>query len=128
MAAVSAAEALQAAALAALRNVGGLGVHDGAPVQAVAPHALVEIGPETDWGHKSGVGRELRLALVLRDAGERPVRLRRLMREAEAAVLGMGGGLDGWRVASLGLVRALASRERAGWVGLVEFRVRVLAG
>jgi hypothetical protein len=38
----------------------------------VAPYAIVETGPEIDWSHKSGAGRELRLAVTLRDKGERP--------------------------------------------------------
>lgn len=124
---MSAGEALQEAVLGALAAIDGLGLYDGAPLQAVAPHAVVEIGPETDWGHKSGAGRELRLAVVLRDEGERAVRLRGLMAEVEAIVLGLGTGLEGWRVISLRLARAMATRERSGWVGLVEFRARLLA-
>ena len=38
-------------------------VYPGPPLQAAFPHAVVECGAETDWGHKSGRGRELRLAV-----------------------------------------------------------------
>lgn len=125
---MSAAEVLQAAAIAALGGIEGLGIYDAPPLQAVPPHAVVEVGPERDWGHKSGVGRVLRLAVVLRDRGERPARLRRLMGESEAALLGMSGALAGWQVVNLRLVRASASAERAGsWVGLVEIEARLLA-
>ena len=62
----------RAAAVKALERVAGIGrVHDAAPVTASAPHALVEIDAETDWGHKSGSGREIRLAAILRGEGER---------------------------------------------------------
>ena len=81
---MSAGTELQAAAVAALADVAKLGgVYDGLPVQAVVPYATVETGPETDWGHKNGAGREVRLAVTIRDEGERPSRLRRLMAEAE---------------------------------------------
>jgi hypothetical protein len=126
---VSAAEALQAAAIAALGAIEELGgVYDGPPLQAAAPYAVVEAGPATDWGHKSGAGRELRLALVIRDEGESPARLRRLMAAAEAAALALGPELPGWRIVSLALVRAMATRERGErWVGLIELRARLLA-
>lgn len=125
---MSAGEALLAAALDALAGVPGLGAYDGSPIQAVSPYAVVEIGPEADWGHKSGAGRELRMATILRDEGERPGRLRQLMAACEAALLGVPAELDGWRVASLALVRSRTSRERnGGWIGLVEIRARMLA-
>ncbi len=68
--------ALQEAAVAALREVEGLnGIYDAPPLQAGAPFAIVEVGLESDWSHKSGAGREVRLAVTVRDKGERAVRL-----------------------------------------------------
>lgn len=124
-----AGEALRSAAMAALGAIDGVGVYDGAPVQAALPYAIVEIGPESDWGHKSGAGRELRLAATLRDKGERPERLRALMAEAESALTGLGGALDGWRLVTMAMVRSRLVTPRAGeaWVGVVEFRARMLA-
>lgn len=123
---MSASEVLLAAAVAALKGVEGLSVHDGAPVQAAFPYALVETGPESDWGHKASEGREMRIAAVLKDAGERPSRLRRLMGEAEAALAGLPPLLEGWRLVTMVLLRARLVRDRAAWTAVIEFRARML--
>jgi hypothetical protein len=125
---MTAAEALQSAAMAALADLEGAGVHDGRPLQASVPHAVVEVGPESDWGHKTGAGRELRLAVVLHDKGERPSRLRRLMGEAEARLAAMAREADGWRIVTLHFLRGRTVRDTPGrWAGVVEFRARMLA-
>lgn len=129
---MSAAVALQEAAIAALQGVAELGiVHDGQPLQAAFPHATVEAGPERDWGHKSGVGREVRLAVTIRDAGqssgEQPTRLKRLMSEVEAAVGGLSS-VEGWQLVTLHFLSSRLARDRqSGWIGLIEYRARMLA-
>jgi hypothetical protein len=125
---MSAGVELQAAAIAALQGVAELGaVHDGQPLQAVVPYAVVEAGPETDWGHKSGAGREVRLAVTLRDEGERPARLRRLMAEVETMVSGLAT-VAGWQLVTMRFLSSRVARDRqSGWIGLVEFRARLLA-
>lgn len=119
---------LQAAAVAALQAVAELGgVYDGPPVQAVAPYAIIEAGPETDWGHKSGAGREVRLAVTIRDEGERPQRLRRLMGEVEDALAGLAT-VQGWQLVTMRFLSSRTAKDRqGGWIGLVEFRARLLA-
>ena len=125
---IGASEALAGAAAAALSDIEGLtGVHEGVPVQAAPPYALVEAGPETDWSHKSGAGREVRLAVALRGRGERPARLRGLAAEAEAAIEALGGEIGGWRVVTLRFVRSrLIAEGRGDWVALSEYRARML--
>lgn len=124
---MSAQEALLATATAALGSLDGVGVYDGMPVRATPPYAVIEIGPEIDWSHKSGAGRELRLAVTLRDKGETPARLRRLMGEAEQAI-GGADDMTGWRLASLAYVRGRIIREAPQqWAGVIEFRARMLA-
>lgn len=130
-AAMSAAgEAMRAAAVAALGRIGGIGrVYDAPPIQAAVPYALVEADVETDWSHKSGGGREVRLAASLFDKGERPVTLRALVGEAEAALGAIGGALGGWRLVSMQHLRTRIVREpKGGWAGVIEFRARLLAG
>lgn len=125
MSAPGAGAALIEAAMAALRPVLG-GVYDGPPIQAALPYAVVEAGPERDWSHKSGEGRELRLAVVIRDKGERPERLRTLMAEAEAA-LRAPGAAEGWELASFRFLAGRIGREReGGWAGTIEYRARML--
>lgn len=124
----SAGEALIAAVTAALGEVAGLnGVYDGPPLQAAFPYAVVDAGPESDWSHKSGEGRELRLAVTIRDQGERPARLRALIRAAEAAIGGIERDLDGWRLVTLVFLRSRMLRETgAAWAAAIEFRARML--
>ena len=124
-----AGEALRTAAVAALERVSGIGrVYDAPPLTAAAPHALVEIDAEADWGHKSGAGRELRLAATLTADGERPVRLRAAAGAAEAALRGLGGALDGWQLVTMQHVRTReVRRSKGGWAAVIEFRARLLA-
>ena len=94
--------ALAAAAAEALRAVDGLHVFEAPPLQAGAPYALVQAGPETDWGHKSGAGREVRLTVTLAVRGERGEALSGLAESAEAAAAGVarwragGSSACGW--------------------------------
>jgi hypothetical protein len=124
-----AGEALRAAAAAALESVGGIGrVYDSPPLQSALPHALVSIDLATDWSHKSGAGREVRLAAALSDKGERPERLRVLVGEAEAALAALGGSLPGWRLVSMQFLRSRTVRSAGGqWTAVIEFRARLLA-
>lgn len=125
-----AGEALREAAVAALKGVDGIGrVYDAPPIQAALPHALIECDLESDWGHKSAEGREVRLAATLFDKGERPERLRRLCRESEAALGRLAGSLGSWRLVTMRYLRTRIVREQKGsWAGVIEFRARLLAG
>jgi hypothetical protein len=127
---VSVQAVLQAALADCLRGAGGLdgvAVFDAPPVRGALPYVVIEEAVLGDWSTKDMAGREGRLAVTIRDGGERPVRLRGLAGAAEDAVLGMAGEVgEGWRVASLVLVRSRLVREGAGWVSVSEFRVRVL--
>lgn len=125
------AEAVLHAALAeALAGVAGLNrVEPGASVRATPPFA--EIGPllASDWGTKDKAGRELRVAVRVRDLAERAGRLHELSGAVQAAIEAMPRDLSGWRVASLTFLRSRVASEKAGlWAAVVEYRVRVLAG
>lgn len=104
------------------------GVFDAQPLRGVRPYALIEDALLTDWSTKDLIGREGRLSVTLFDQGVSPRRLRGLIGEVEAAVLGLPRMLgEGWRVASLSVVRSRVVREGEGrWAALCEFRVRML--
>ena len=123
-----AGQALAEAALAALRPIAALnGVYDGPPLAAAYPYALIETGPEADWSHKSGEGRELRLSILLRDKGERPERLRLIVAAAEAAADAIGPDLAGWRLVNLLFLRGSMLRGTgAAWTAAIEYRARLL--
>ena len=125
-----AAQALQAAAIEALQSVEALGtVSAGAPLQSAFPHAIVECGAESDFSHKSGRGRELRLAVTVRTAGEDPGRAQALAEAADAALSGLAP--TGWAIASFAFLRARTVAEprggERGWALVSDYRVRLLA-
>lgn len=124
---------LSAAVVAALRDHAGVadvvtGVFDAPPVRAARPYAVVEDATLGDWGTKDMAGRDGRLAVLLYDSGERPLRLRALAGEAEAAIDAMARDLgEGWRVVTLVLARSRIVREGEGrWAAMSEWRVRLL--
>lgn len=123
-----AGQALAEAALAALRAVDRLNaVCDGPPLTAAVPYATVETGPESDWSHKSGDGRELRLAIQVHDKGESPARLRAIVAQVEEAAAGIGPELAGWHLVNLVFVRAAMLRSTgAAWTAAIDYRARLL--
>lgn len=123
-----AGQILAEAAIAALRGIDGLnGVYDGPPLTAAFPYAMVATGPESDWSHKSGEGRELRLSILVRDKGERPARLRELVAAIEGVVMEIGADLTGWRLVNLVFVReAMLQETGAAWSAAIDYRARLL--
>ncbi|MCF8708573.1 DUF3168 domain-containing protein [Rhizorhapis sp. SPR117] len=124
--------AVQAAAVAAMNGHAPLasavsGVFDGPPPDACFPYVAMAESPCVDWSHKSGRGREIRLAITVWDDGARASRLHGVMRDVEAAIEEMPVGLDGWRMVNLRFLRSRVVRDADGpWAGLVEYRVRVM--
>lgn len=128
---IGASEALRVSVAARVAEASGLAVYDAPPVQAAFPYALVEAGSVTDWGHKNGTGREARIAVTLRDAGELPVRLRAAMAEVEAALAASVPEAEGWQVVTFTWLRSRAVRDgrppaRIEWTGLIEYRAHML--
>ena len=123
-----AGQVLEETVLTALRTLDGLnGVYDGPPLSAAFPYAVVEAGPESDWSHKSGEGRELRLSIQVHDRGERPARLRVLVAEIEAKVLQAGPELAGWRLVNFVFLReAMLRSTGAAWTAAIDYRARLL--
>jgi hypothetical protein len=117
---------LQTAVAAALNGVGGLtGVFDGPPPRAAYPYVALDATTESDWSHKSGVGREVMVAITIWD--DEPVRLHSLADWVEAA-MGSLGPVDGWQLVTMQLVRRRVVRDVAGpWAAAVDFRARMLA-
>jgi hypothetical protein len=122
--------ALRAAAIETVEALDLGGVYPGPPLQAAFPHAVVECGPETDWGHKSGRGREVRLAVILRDSGERPDRAQAFAEVVESAIAA-GLVVEGWRLVTLAMLRCRTVAEgrggKAGWAVAIDYRARMLA-
>ena len=128
---MSAEAVFQAAMIAALDAAVGArlnGIFDGPAVKATPPYAEVGELLSIDWSTKDAEGRELRSLIQLRDRAETAVRLLALACDADAAIRGMAPALDGWRIASVALVRNRIVRSGVGqWTALIEHRARVLA-
>lgn len=125
----SAESVVRAGVIAALRGVDGLnGVYAGPPVKATPPYAELGELLGIDWSVKDRAGRELRLLVTVRDAGDTPARIEPLVAAVSAAIEALPRVLDGWHVASLVLVRSRLGGAAPGrWSASVEYRVRVLA-
>lgn len=123
---MSAGGALQAAIAAALSGVEGLGgVFDGPPARAAYPYAALDASTESDWGHKSGAGREVLVAITLWD--DQPIRLYELADQVETQMQSLPD-LDGWQLVSMQLMRRRVLRDVAGpWAAAIDFRARMLA-
>ena len=129
---MSAEAVLQAALLAALRGdavlAAGLNGVAGAPgVKSSVPYAELGELLAIDWGTKTAAGRELRLGVTVRDAGETGARAQALAGAAGKAIELLPRDLASWRVASVAFVRSRVVRGRGGeWAASVEYRVRMM--
>jgi hypothetical protein len=123
---VSAGGELQAAIAKVLASIGELtGVFDGPPARAGFPYAAIDASLESDWGHKSSIGREVMVAVTIWD--DQPVRLQRLADEAEGKVLAVAVPGE-WQLVTLRLMRRRTIRDVAGpWASAIDFRARLLA-
>ncbi|WP_417621155.1 DUF3168 domain-containing protein [Parasphingorhabdus sp.] len=103
------------------------GIFDGAPPRAAFPYIALATGASLDWSHKSGIGRELSLALSIHDDGAAAARLHRLMALVEEA---LEPGLidpEGWQLVTFDYRRSRIIRSAtSAWNGLIEYRARVL--
>lgn len=123
---MSAGEALQSAIASALSGNAELtGVFDGPPARAAYPYVALDATTESDWSHKSGMGREVMVAITVWD--DQPVRLHGLADEVEAALGGLVA-VDGWQLVTMRLVRRRVVRDVAGpWAAAIDYRARMLA-
>ncbi|WP_084582258.1 tail completion protein gp17 [Sphingomonas azotifigens] len=126
-------EAITAALRAALAGQASLaaqtnGVFDAPPVRELRPYLLIDDPVMTDWSTKDQDGREVRIAVLVRDTGQARQRARALAGAVEAAVAAMPAALgDGWRVVSRVLLRTrIVAEDAATLSAIVEFRVRML--
>ena len=124
---MSASLAVQAALRTALAGIAP--VFDAVPVAAPAPY--LTIGPDsvTDWSTKTTRGREHRVLIGVWDDAPGRARVKTLLAQVEAAVLGMGGVGGGVRIAHVLFVRSFVERDpgpdSGGWShGVADFRIR----
>jgi hypothetical protein len=119
---------MRAAVLTRLRaQVAVTRVFESAAEKGAVPFLTLRDWSESDWGTKDRAGRELRIGVAVRDAGETGARAMALAADAQAALLSLPG-VAGWRVVTVVPVRSVLVSESAGrWSALVDVRVRIMA-
>ena len=129
---MSAEVTVRAAVIAALRSdpplMGAINaLFDGEPKRASAPCAVVGECIAADWGAKDVDGRELRLTIGVRDAGDGPARLGTLIGRIDPAMQAADASGEGWRIVSARLIRSRMTQAPDGWRAVVDYRLRVVA-
>ena len=99
-----------------------------APLRASPPWLGIVASASTDFGHKTGVGREVRVALELQTLGDDACGTAELTSAIEARVATMPADQPTFRIASLAFLRARAEqRGEARRAVLLEYRARLIA-
>lgn len=99
-----------------------------APVRASLPWLAIVASASADWSHKTGEGREIRVALELQARGDEPATAAQLVRSIENRVTAIPAEQDGFRIVSVQFLRA-RTEQRGGTARavLLEYRFRLLA-
>ena len=99
-----------------------------APLRASPPWLGIVASASTDFGHKTGVGREVRVALELQTLGDDASGTGDLVAAIEARIATLPADQPDFRIASLTVLRARAEqRGEARRAVLLEYRARLIA-
>lgn len=99
-----------------------------APLRASLPWLAIVASASADWSHKTGVGREIRIAVELQARGDDPATAASLVKAIEDAIGTLPADQPDFRIASQHFLRA-RTEQRGGTIRavLLEYRFRVLA-
>jgi len=99
-----------------------------APLRVSPPWLGIVASASGEFGHKTGAGREVRVALELQYIGDDPAEAADLVNAIEARVMAFPSVQPGFRVASIAFLRARAEqRGETRRAFLLEYRARLLA-
>ena len=99
-----------------------------APLRTSPPWLGIVASASADFSHKTGMGREVRVALELQTLGDDPGEAAALVGAIEARVAALPSQQDGFRIASLAFLRARAEqRGEARRAVLLEYRALLIA-
>ena len=99
-----------------------------APLRASPPWLGIVASASTDFGHKTGMGREVRVAIELQTLGDDAGGTGDLVAAIEARIVAMPADQPDFRIASLTFLRARAEqRGEARRAVLLEYRARLIA-
>lgn len=72
-------------------------VEEEVPPAASPPHCAIAASASADWSHKTGRGREVRIALEIVDRGDDPANIRAIADRIEQRIATLAPQQDGWR-------------------------------
>ena len=99
-----------------------------APLRAAPPWLGIVASASGDFGHKTGMGREIRVALELQYLGDDPAAGGGLVAAIEARIAAFPPGQPDYRVASLAFTRSRnEQRGESRRACLLEYRARLIA-
>ena len=99
-----------------------------APLRASPPWLGIVASASSDFGHKTGAGREVRVALELQTLGDDASGTGDLVAAIEARIATLPADQPDYRIASLTFLRARAEqRGEARRAMLLEYRARLIA-
>lgn len=99
-----------------------------APLRASPPWLGIVASVSTDFGHKTGTGREVRVALELQTLGDDASGTADLVAAIEARIVTLPPDQPDFRIASLTFLRARAEQRGEARRGvLLEYRARLIA-
>ena len=99
-----------------------------APSRTSLPWLAIAASASADWSHKTGTGREVRVALELHCRGDVPSSAGALIAAIEARIGAMPPVQPGFQVVTSRFLRARAEeRGESRRAALIEYRFRVLA-
>ena len=103
-------------------------ISEEAPLRASLPWLAIVASASADWSHKTGRGREVRIAVELQARGDDPETAASLVGSIESAVEGLPPDQPSFTVAGIQFLRA-RTEQRGGTVRavLLEYRFRILA-
>lgn len=99
-----------------------------APLRTSLPWLAIVASASADWSHKTGAGREIRIAVELQARGDDPATAASLVQSIEDAIGGLPADQPDFRIASQQFLRA-RTEQRGGTIRavLLEYRFRILA-
>lgn len=103
-------------------------ISEEAPLRASLPWLAIVASASVDWSHKTGEGREVRVAVELQTRGDDPATSATMVRDIEDAIVSLPLDQPAFRVAGVQFLRA-RTEQRSGTVRavLLEYRFRLLA-
>ncbi len=103
-------------------------IEEEGPVATSAPAIAIVASAAADWGHKTGAGREVRLALEITDRGDDPATIAAIAARVEHRIATLAPAQSGFRVVVTQFLRSRSIRRtRSTRAVLIEHRFLLLA-